>query len=213
MPELPEVETTLKGISKGTLHKKITSFFCRDRKLRWPIPADMSSFLKNQSFESAYRRGKYLILILANAKGSVLIHLGMSGRIILTSNNENSKFKHTHMTLYFKNNLIAKFIDPRRFGCILLFDTKAISKNRLFSHLGPEPLSKQFNPNYLERSCQNKKASIKSVIMNQSIVVGIGNIYASESLFRSGINPKRKAFNITYEQCVQLVKNIKFVPD
>ena len=115
------------------------------------------------------------------------------------------------MTLYFKNNLIAKFIDPRRFGCILLFDTKAISKNRLFSYLGPEPLSKQFNPNYLERSCQNKKASIKSVIMNQSIVVGIGNIYASESLFRSGINPKRIAFDITHDQCVQLVKNIKFV--
>jgi formamidopyrimidine-DNA glycosylase len=128
----------------------------------------------------------------------------MSGRIILTSNNENSKFKHTHMTLYFKNNLIAKFIDPRRFGCILLFDTKAISKNRLFSHLGLEPLSKQFNPNYLKRSCQNKKASIKSVIMNQSIVVGIGNIYASESLFRSGINPKRKASDITHDQCCSI---------
>ena len=98
MPELPEVETTLKGITKGILNKKIQSFVCRDKKLRWPIPSDMSSFLKNQSFESAQRRGKYIILNLSNNKGSVLIHLGMSGKLRI-SKNLKSPVKHEHLSL------------------------------------------------------------------------------------------------------------------
>ena len=210
MPELPEVETVIRGISSGILGQTINKCELSIKKLRYPITRNFKKIILSTKVISISRRAKYILINLSNNK-TIIIHLGMSGRIILTSNNENSKFKHTHMTLYFQNNLIAKFIDPRRFGCILLCNTKAIGKNKLFIHLGPEPLSKQFNPNYLERSCQNKKASIKSLIMNQSIVVGIGNIYASESLFLSGINPKRKAFEITYDQCIQLVKNIKFV--
>ena len=210
MPELPEVETVIKGISASILGQTINKCELSLKKVRYPITRNFKKTILSTKVINISRRAKYILINLSNDK-TIIIHLGMSGRIILTSNNENLNIKHTHMTLYFKNNLIAKFIDPRRFGCILLFDNEAIINNRLFNHLGPEPLSRQFNPKYLLRSCQNKKASIKSVIMNQSIVVGVGNIYASESLFRSGINPEKKAIDIKYDQCVQLVKNIKFI--
>ncbi|MDG2416979.1 MAG: bifunctional DNA-formamidopyrimidine glycosylase/DNA-(apurinic or apyrimidinic site) lyase [Pelagibacterales bacterium] len=210
MPELPEVETVIRGISSRILSQTINKCELSSKKLRYPITINFKKIILSKKIISISRRAKYILINLNNNK-TIVIHLGMSGRIILTSNNENLKFKHTHMTIYFTNNLIAKFIDPRRFGCVLLLNTNDITDNKLFNHLGPEPLGRLFNPTYLQRSCKNKKATIKSIIMNQSIVVGVGNIYASESLFLSGINPQKKAANINFEQCLKLVRNIKLI--
>ena len=137
MPELPEVETVIRGISSSILGQTIDKCVLSLKKLRYPITRNFKKNILSTKVVSISRRAKYILINLSNNK-TIIIHLGMSGRIILASNNENSKFKHTHMTLYFKNNLIANFIDPRRLGSILLFDTIAVSKNRLFSHLGLE---------------------------------------------------------------------------
>ena len=210
MPELPEVETVIRGISTRLLNQTINKCELSSKKLRYPLTRNFKKSILFTKVKNISRRAKYILINLNNDK-TIIIHLGMSGRIILTSNNRNLKFKHTHMTLYFTNNIVAKFIDPRRFGCLLVIDTKDIFQNKLFKHLGPEPLSRNFNPPYLQRSCKNKKTTIKSIIMNQSVVVGIGNIYASESLFRSGINPGKKASLITFDQCNELVRNIKLI--
>ncbi len=210
MPELPEVETVIRGINTRLLNQTINKCDLSSKKLRYPLTRNFKNSVIFTKVISISRRAKYILINLNNNK-TIIIHLGMSGRIILTSNNKNLKFKHTHMTLYFTNNIIAKFIDPRRFGCLLIIDTRDIFQNRLFKHLGPEPLSKNFNPSYLLNSCQNRKSTIKSIIMNQSIVVGVGNIYASESLFLSGINPVKRGSIITFDQCIELVRNIKFI--
>jgi len=210
MPELPEVETVIRGIRTRLLNQTINKCELSSKKLRYPLTRNFKKSILFTKVINISRRAKYILINLNNDK-TIIIHLGMSGRIILSSNNKNLKFKHTHMTLYFKNNIVAKFIDPRRFGCLLVIDTEDIFQNKLFKHLGPEPLSRNFNPLYLQRSCQNKKTTIKSIIMNQSVVVGVGNIYASESLFRSGINPGKKALLITFDECNELVRNIKFI--
>ena len=129
----------------------------------------------------------------------------MSGRIIVSSNNNLLKIKHTHLSISLSNNLIVKFIDPRRFGFIVLLSSNNILSHKFFIHLGPEPLSKKFNSNYLMRSCHKKKASIKSIIMNQSMVVGVGNIYASEALHISTVSPMRQAHTITHEEFKRIV--------
>ena len=210
MPELPEVETVIRGIRTRLLNQTINKCELSSKKLRYPLTRNFKKSILFTKVINISRRAKYILINLNNDK-TIIIHLGMSGRIILSSNNKNLKFKHTHMTLYFKNNIVAKFIDPRRFGCLLVIDTEDIFQNKLFINLGPEPLSRNFNPLYLKRACQNKKTTIKSLIMNQSVVVGVGNIYASESLFLSGINPGKKAFLITFDQCNKLVRNIKFI--
>ena len=191
MPELPEVETTLKGISKGILHKKITSFVCRDKKLRWPIPNDMSSFLKNQSFESAYRRGKYIILNLANEKGSVLIHLGMSGKLRI-SEELKPPVKHEHWDINFTDGWTLRYTDIRKFGAMLK-TSKDPKDHKLIKNLGPEPLGNNFNGGYLFKKSRKKSLPIKNFIMDSKIVVGVGNIYANEALFMAGIRPTKKS--------------------
>lgn len=191
MPELPEVETTLKGISKGILHKKIGSFDCRDKRLRWPIPTDMGSFLKNQSFENAYRRGKYIILNLADKKGSVLIHLGMSGKLRI-SRDLKSPVKHEHWDINFNDGWTLRYTDVRKFGA-LLKTKKDPSDHILIKHLGPEPLGNKFNGEYLFEKSRKKTLPIKNFIMDSKIVVGVGNIYANEALYMAGIRPTKKS--------------------
>ena len=195
MPELPEVETTLRGISNGILHKKIKSFDCRDRSLRWPIPKDMGSFLKNENFESAYRRGKYIILNLANKKGSVLIHLGMSGKLRISPNLK-QPVKHEHWDINFADGWTLRYTDIRKFGALL--KTRQDPANHvLLKNLGPEPLGNGFSGEYLFKKSRKRTLPIKNFIMDSKIVVGVGNIYANEALFMAGIRPTRKSGSIS----------------
>ena len=206
MPELPEVETTLKGITKGILNKKIQSFVCRDKKLRWPIPSDMGSFLKNQSFESAQRRGKYIILNLSNNKGSVLIHLGMSGKLRI-SKNLKSPVKHEHWDINFIDGWSLRYTDIRKFGAMLK-TKKDPNKHKLIKILGPEPLGNKFNGEYLFKKSRKKSLPIKNFIMDSKIVVGVGNIYANEALFMAGIRPTKKSGSISKIKFEELSKSI-----
>ena len=206
MPELPEVETTLKGITKGILNKKIQSFVCRDKKLRWPIPSDMGSFLKNQYFESAQRRGKYIILNLSNNKGSVLIHLGMSGKLRI-SKNLKSPVKHEHWDINFIDGWSLRYTDIRKFGAMLK-TKKDPNKHKLIKILGPEPLGNKFNGEYLFKKSRKKSLPIKNFIMDSKIVVGVGNIYANEALFMAGIRPTKKSGSISKIKFEELSKSI-----
>ena len=209
MPELPEVETTLKGITKGILNKKIQSFVCRDKKLRWPIPSDMGSFLKNQSFESAQRRGKYIILNLSNNKGSVLIHLGMSGKLRI-SKNLKSPVKHEHWDINFIDGWSLRYTDVRKFGAMLK-TKKDPNKHKLIKILGPEPLGNKFNGEYLFKKSRKKSLPVKNFIMDSKIVVGVGNIYANEALFMAGIRPTKKSGLISKIKFEELSKSIVII--
>jgi formamidopyrimidine-DNA glycosylase len=207
MPELPEVETTRRGIKPFINHQTISDIVIRQRNLRWPIPKHLRQKARNQTIEAVDRRGKYLLLRLVN--GSVIIHLGMSGSLRICSADTPVE-KHDHVDFLFDNRKILRLRDPRKFGAVL-WTTDAPENHPLLSGLGPEPLHDAFNSRYLFEHTRKRSASIKSVIMNSHIVVGVGNIYACESLFLAGINPKRKAGSLSLARCERLVYAIKQV--
>lgn len=205
MPELPEVETTLRGIKPFVLHQKIRSVVVRHYGLRWPIPRNIQTILTGQTIKTAERRGKYLLF--GTTKGTLIIHLGMSGSIrILTT--ETAAKKHDHVDIVFANKACLRYTDPRRFGAVL-WTTENPDLHPLLAHLGPEPLEKTFTGKYLWEQAQQRKTPIKSFIMDSKIVVGVGNIYANEALFAAGIHPKKSAGKITLEQFNALTKAIK----
>ena len=209
MPELPEVQTVVNGIKSKINKHKILRFKKYISKLRYPIQKNISSKVESSIVTTVYRRAKYIIINLSN-KRSLVIHLGMSGRIIIVKNNK-KKFKHTHFSILFNKNLVIQFIDPRRFGYIFVTETASLERHRFFVNLGVEPLISQFNDRYLLNVTKNKKSPIKNIIMNQKYIVGVGNIYASEALFMSGIHPSRLGKDITKRDCVKLVRAIKSV--
>ena len=209
MPELPEVQTVVNGIKSKINKHKILRFKKYISKLRYPIQKNLSSNVEGSKVKTVFRRAKYIIINLSNNR-SLVIHLGMSGRIIIVKNNK-KKFKHTHFSILFNKNLVIQFIDPRRFGYIFVTETASIERHRFFVNLGVEPLIEQFNDRYLLNVTKNKKSPIKNIIMNQKYIVGVGNIYASEALFLSGINPSNIGNSITKPECIKLVKAIKFV--
>lgn len=205
MPELPEVETTCKGIAPHITNNKITKVIVRNRSLRWPIPTGLNKNLVNQKITSVTRRAKYLLI---NTKaGTLIVHLGMSGSLRILSSNEVVE-KHDHFELQFKDGLCLRLRDPRRFGCVLWTKDNPL-KHKLLINLGPEPLDKEFNADLLFEKSRKRKTSIKQFIMDAKIVVGVGNIYASESLFLAGINPKRLAGKITKKNSQDLTTAIK----
>ena len=209
MPELPEVQTVVNGIKSKINKHKILRFKKYISKLRYPIQKNLSSKVESSTVTTVYRRAKYIIINLSNNR-SLVIHLGMSGRIIIVKNNK-KKFKHTHFSILFDKNLVFQFIDPRRFGYIFVTKTASLERHRFFVNLGVEPLIRQFNDRYLLNVTKNKKSPIKNIIMNQKYIVGVGNIYASEALFMSGIHPFRLGKDITKRDCVKLVRAIKSV--
>jgi len=209
MPELPEVQTVVNGIKSKINKHKILRFKKYISKLRYPIQKNLSSKVESSTVTTVFRRAKYIIINLSNNR-SLVIHLGMSGRIIIVKNNK-KKFKHTHFSILFNKNLVFQFIDPRRFGYIFVTETASLEKHRFFVNLGVEPLIGQFNDRYLLNVTKNKKSPIKNIIMNQKYIVGVGNIYASEALFISGIHPFRLGKDITKRDCVKLVRAIKSV--
>ena len=209
MPELPEVQTVVNGIKSKINKHKILRFKKYISKLRYPIQKNLSSKVESSRVTTVFRRAKYIIINLSNNR-SLVIHLGMSGRIIIVRNNK-KKFKHTHFSIIFNKNLVFQFIDPRRFGYIFVTETASLERHRFFVNLGVEPLIRQFNDRYLLNVTKNKKSPIKNIIMNQKYIVGVGNIYASEALFMSGIHPFRLGKDITKRDCIKLVRAIKSV--
>ena len=205
MPELPEVETTRRGISPHIEDNIITKVVVRNRSLRWPIPTGLNNKLSQQKITSVTRRAKYL-LINTNI-GTLIIHLGMSGSLRILSSNEAVE-KHDHFELQFKDGLCLRLRDPRRFGCVL-WTKDAPQDHKLLINLGPEPLDKDFNSELLFNKSRKRKTTIKQFIMDAKIVVGVGNIYASEALFLAGISPKRLAGKITKANSRELTDAIK----
>lgn len=205
MPELPEVETTRKGIKPHIENNVITNVIVRNRSLRWPIPTGLNNKLKNQKILSVTRRAKYLLI--ETAVGHLIIHLGMSGSLRILNKNEAVE-KHDHFELQFKDGQCLRLRDPRRFGCVLWTKDNPC-KHKLLTRLGPEPLDKSFNAELLFEKSRKRKTTIKQFIMDAKIVVGVGNIYASESLFLACVLPKKLAGKITKQQATDLTAAIK----
>jgi len=202
MPELPEVETTKNGLEKFLTGKKITKAEILNSNLRWIVDETIKSKINNQTIRSFSRRGKYILFNLD--KGHLMIHLGMSGKINVVDINE-SLNKHDHFLLYFRNKVM-RFNDPRRFGSIFYLEDL---NHKLLNNLGVEPLEDSFHEEYLFNQSRNKTQNVKAFIMDSKIVVGVGNIYACESLFITGINPKTKTNKISKQRYINLTKNIK----
>lgn len=205
MPELPEVETTRRGIAPHIENNTISAVIVRNRNMRWPIPNGLNAKLKNQKIISITRRAKYLLI--KTEIGTLILHLGMSGSLRILATTEAVE-KHDHFELQFKDGICLRLRDPRRFGSVLWTKDDPL-KHKLLIKLGPEPLDKEFNSELLFQKSRKRKTSIKQFIMDAKIVVGVGNIYASEALFISGINPKRLAGKITKKHSLDLTRAIK----
>ncbi|OCG21815.1 DNA-formamidopyrimidine glycosylase [Gilliamella sp. wkB108] len=205
MPELPEVETSRRGILPYLKGQTIKKIIVRQPKLRWPIDKTIEQ-AQGQVILDVKRRAKYLLLQLTN--NWIVIHLGMSGSLRILVNQQEVA-KHDHVDLVLSNGVILRYTDPRRFGCWLWTDS--IDNVSQLKHLGPEPLSEAFSAEYLLAKAKNRQVPIKSWIMDNHIVVGVGNIYASESLFMAKINPNRKVSSLKLNEFVRLVTAIKYV--
>ncbi len=210
MPELPEVQTVIEGIKPKILNKKILDFKKYVSKLRYPISQSIKNKITGKLVKAIYRRAKYIIIDLENNQ-SIIIHLGMSGRIVILGSGNNQLFKHTHFIIQFSNKVKLIYIDPRRFGLIKVLPSNSLFKSKIFNHLGVEPLNKEFSGKYLKKVCENKQSSIKSTIMNQKNVVGVGNIYASESLFLAKVNPLKASYLLSIQECNLIVQSVKKV--
>ncbi len=208
MPELPEVETTLRGIEPHLLNQRVTRVIVRDARLRWPVPDEVSK-AEGQQFVSLQRRGKYLLLKLQ--QGGLIIHLGMSGSLRILQQ-ASAPEKHDHVDVELDNGVCLRFNDPRRFGAFLWADGEMESHELLYS-LGPEPLSDEFTADHLYQQSRGRRVAIKNFIMNGHVVVGVGNIYASESLFMAGIHPQRAAGGVSRQRYEGLVGAIRDVLD
>jgi formamidopyrimidine-DNA glycosylase len=209
MPELPEVETTCQGISPHLCGKKLTSVDIRNGSLRWPV-SDEIYHLKNLPLAKACvtRRAKYILIALPQ-KQQIIIHLGMSGSLRICSPDEVLK-KHDHLIFHLSSGLQMRYHDPRRFGCVLWTD-QPVSQHPLFTKLGPEPLTDDFSAEYLIEKSKLRKKTIKQHIMDNHIVVGVGNIYACEALFMAGIHPQREAGRISKARLSKLRETIRKV--
>lgn len=207
MPELPEVETTRLGIEPLVCGCCITRVEFRVPKLRWPLDPQLSEILAGQSIRSVGRRAKYLLLNLDS--GCLLVHLGMTGNLRVVSEHTPAA-KHDHVDICFSDGRCLRFTDPRRFGAILWVPGPPL-EHPLLSKLGPEPLSDEFNGRYLHGRARNRKLTVKPFIMDQQVVVGVGNIYASEALFMAGILPTKESGRISANKYKRLTEAIKQV--
>ncbi|MDX1402913.1 MAG: bifunctional DNA-formamidopyrimidine glycosylase/DNA-(apurinic or apyrimidinic site) lyase [Woeseiaceae bacterium] len=192
MPELPEVETSRRGIAPWVLDREVREVVVRDRRLRWPVPGDIDRLLPGQVIQSLKRRAKYLLF--ETSAGTAMLHLGMSGSLRIIDAHEPAG-KHDHVDILFDSGKALRFRDPRRFGSLLWTDNP--QEHDLLRYLGPEPLSADFDGDYLKQKARGRRIRIKPFVMNSSVVVGVGNIYASEALFVAGIHPKRRADRIS----------------
>jgi formamidopyrimidine-DNA glycosylase len=209
MPELPEVETTRAGLAPHLEGRRVRSVLLRRPDLRWPIPPEIGECLPGQRIAAVRRRAKYLLL--DTAAGSALLHLGMSGSLRVLPE-EAPVRDHDHVDLALegfdgKPGRILRFNDPRRFGCLLW--QPAGETHELLRALGPEPLSEAFDGEYLFERSRGRQAPVKSFLMDQKVVVGVGNIYAAEALFAAGISPLRAAGKVSRERYAALAEEVK----
>jgi formamidopyrimidine-DNA glycosylase len=206
VPELPEVETSRRGIAPWVEQQEVRDVIVRDRRLRWPVPDDLELRLSGQRIRSVNRRAKYLLF--DTAAGTAMLHLGMSGSVRIIDQDEPAG-KHDHVDIRLESGKALRFRDPRRFGSLLW--AKDPAEHALLRDLGPEPLSDTFDGEYLWHASRGRKVSIKPFIMNSTIVVGVGNIYASEALYRAGIHPKRQAGRVARARMDCLATSIRSV--
>jgi formamidopyrimidine-DNA glycosylase len=207
MPELPEVETTVNGIKPWLEQKKIQKINVYNPSLRWKIPDDLAKKYLTQKVTSVTRRAKY-ILIHLESNATLILHLGMSGSLVVITDST-PLAKHDHFEMKMDDGTILRFNDPRRFGCVL--DSEDYINHKLIKNLGPEPLEADFDGKYLKEKSLNKTKPIKNFIMDGHVVVGVGNIYASESLFLAGIHPNKPVGKISLAKYTVLAKVIKQV--
>lgn len=207
MPELPEVETTRRGIEPYALGQTVEQVIVRNPKLRWPVPEDLNQRMAGQSITRLDRRGKYLLLF--NSLGCCILHLGMSGSLRVV-NNANTVQKHDHVDICFTTGYCIRLRDPRRFGAVLWCEHDPL-EHKLLSQLGPEPLSDNFTGDYLFKVSRNRKRAVKLMLMDSHIVVGVGNIYANEALYLAGITPTAVAGRISRARYMKLATAVKTV--
>ena len=206
MPELPEVETTRRGVEPYSRGAVVRQLVVREPRLRWPVPDDLAELLRGQTIVAVERRAKYLLF--RTAVGSLIVHLGMSGSLRVVSPLD-TPGRHDHIDLLFENGHCLRYHDPRRFGCFLWLEPG--QQHPLLSHLGPEPLSAEFDGDMLYRRSRGRTGPVKNFIMDGKVVVGVGNIYANEALFLSGIRPERSAGRISRSRYQHLAEEIKQV--
>ncbi|MBL8628287.1 MAG: bifunctional DNA-formamidopyrimidine glycosylase/DNA-(apurinic or apyrimidinic site) lyase [Rhodospirillaceae bacterium] len=209
MPELPEVETVCRGLShlmEGRVLKRVD---VRRKDLRIPFPPQMSAKLTGRRVMRIYRRAKYIIIDLDNDQ-NVIAHLGMSGRMT-TVNQGDPLDAHDHVVFHLDNNVEVRFNDPRRFGLMTLCAKTELDSHKFFKDQGPDPVTGDLTPEFLAAALKGRSTSIKAALLDQRIIVGLGNIYVCEALFRSGISPKRKSGTINLERAKKLVPEIKAV--
>ena len=205
MPELPEVETTRRGIAPHVEGQTVNEVIVRNHRLRWPVPDNLDTLLKNRKVLSTSRRAKYLLIHTEG--GTLIVHLGMSGSLRILKTPQAPE-KHDHVDIILGNGDYLRYTDPRRFGAIL-WTEEALWNHKLLNKLGPEPLSDDFTAQRLWQLSRNKKQSVKTFIMDNHVVVGVGNIYANEALFRAGIRPDRASGQISRERYERLTQCIK----
>lgn len=207
MPELPEVETTCRGLRPHLLYKSVTGVVIRNGGLRWPVPAELGQYIVGHQIEAITRRGKYLLIKFQ--PGHLMVHLGMSGSLT-TVEAKLPPGKHDHVDIALNSDLSLRFNDPRRFGSILWVEGDPY-EHALLKHLGPEPLSDDFTGQQMHKLAGKKSLPVKSFLMDSRVVVGVGNIYANEALFTSGIRPLCKAGRISvlrYERLAEAVRSV-----
>ncbi len=208
MPELPEVETVCRGLAKILPGRVIKAVRQNRADLRIPFPTRLKT-VQGCKISAVARRAKYILLTLDDGR-TLVVHLGMSGRLVVYSQGKKySPEKHDHMILTMDDGTTVVFNDPRRFGLVALTETETLAHHRFFTHLGPEPFDKKFSPAALAEKLAGKKTAIKLALMDQRLVVGVGNIYASEALFEAGINPARAAQSLQPGEIKNLVPAIR----
>jgi formamidopyrimidine-DNA glycosylase len=205
LPELPEVETTRRGIEPHVVGRRISRLRVHDHRLRWPVDSRLADAVAGTAIRRAGRRAKYLLI--ETDAGTLILHLGMSGSVrVLPANTP--RIAHDHVDIELDSGQTLRFNDPRRFGS-LFFTTADPETHPLLKNLAPELLGPDFDGEYLWKITRRRKVAIKQLIMNASLVVGVGNIYASEALFRARIRPRRQARKLTRAECAKLARAIK----
>lgn len=209
MPELPEVEVTRLGLAPHLNGREICSITCSGKQLRHPYPQDLKERLVGRRIVQVSRRAKYLLISLDS--GVVLVwHLGMTGHFHVLDAGS-LPLPHQHVAITLDDGRSLRYVDPRRFGYVALVDAQELATHRWFVSLGPEPLESEFDGQALLNACQTRSAPIKSALMDNHVVVGVGNIYASESLYRAGIHPARPAKRVSLGRLERLAEAIKQV--
>ena len=208
MPELPEVETTLRGVAPSLRDRTVTDIVVRNRSLRWPVPVEVEQAI-GRTVAGCRRRAKYLLIDFRAADGGLMIHLGMSGSLRVCDADEEPR-RHDHVDIVLDSGKCIRFNDPRRFGVFTWWNAPA-EEHPLLAQLGPEPLSGDFSGSYLKQRSGGRRGAVKNFIMDGKTVVGVGNIYASESLFMAGIHPARPAGRISatrYEALRRAIRDV-----